>query len=101
MKLFFFFFSQPIGVAEWLSPTSKLSQLECVHDSLKMEKDVQLGLCPKTSANMNAIGRTLQDDIRDAELKHSDILANEPVDSLNYDNLMILLGKYFNKPRLN
>lgn len=41
---------------------------------------------------MNAISRTLQDDIRDAELKLEDILTHEPVvDTINYDNLMILL----------
>lgn len=42
-------------------------------------------------AKTNAIGRTLQDDIRNSELKLEDILAHEPVDSLNYDDLMILL----------
>lgn len=65
--------------------------MECVHDSLKLELDVQLGLCPATQFNTNAIARTLQDDIRDSELKLEDILAHEPVDSLNYDDLMILL----------
>lgn len=84
---------KPIGMSEWLSPQSKLSQLECVHDSLKLEMDVQLGLCPISHAHMNTIGRTSQDDIRDAELKIEDILAHEPVDTINYDNLMILLGK--------
>lgn len=77
---------------EWLSESSKLSQLECVHDSLKLEQDVQLGLCPKTPETMSAISRTLQDDLRDADLKLEDILAHEPVvDTINYDNLMILL----------
>lgn len=84
---------KPIGMSEWLSPQSKLSQLECVHDSLKLEMDVQLGLCPVSHAQINTIGRTSQDDIRDAELKIEDILAHEPVDTINYDNLMILLGK--------
>ncbi len=84
---------KPIGMSEWLSPHSKLSQLECVHDSLKLEMDVQLGLCPISQAKQNSIGRTSQDDIRDAELKIEDILAHEPVDTINYDNLMILLGK--------
>lgn len=84
---------KPIGMSEWLSPQSKLSQLECVHDSLKLEMDVQLGLCPLSFAQINSIGRTSQDDVRDAELKIVDILAHEPVDTINYDNLMILLGK--------
>ncbi|XP_037050544.1 phosphatidylinositol 4-phosphate 3-kinase C2 domain-containing subunit alpha isoform X2 [Bradysia coprophila] len=82
---------KPIGMSEWLSPNSKLSQLECVHDSLKLEMDVQLGLCPISHAKINSIGRTSQDDIRDAELKIEDILPHEPVDTINYDNLMILL----------
>lgn len=51
---------KPIGVMEWLAPESKLSHLECIHNSIKLEKDVQLGLCPKTTKNMSAISRTLQ-----------------------------------------
>lgn len=83
---------QPIGVCEWLSSTSQLSQLECVHQSLKLEQDVHLGLCFKSPATHNAIGRTHQDDIRDSNLKPEDIFAHEPVvETINYDNLMILL----------
>ena len=78
-------------MTEWLANNSKLSQLECVHKSLKLEQDVQLGLCPKTKENLNAIGRTHQDDLRDAEIKLEDILAHEPVDTINYDSLMISL----------
>lgn len=63
-----------------------------MHNSLKLERDVQLGLCPKTASNVSAIARSLQDDLRDAELKVEDIIAHEPVcDTINYDNLMILL----------
>uniref|UniRef100_A0A6B2ECM5 Putative phosphatidylinositol 3-kinase vps34 involved in signal transduction n=1 Tax=Phlebotomus kandelakii TaxID=1109342 RepID=A0A6B2ECM5_9DIPT len=82
---------KPIGVVEWLSPKSKLSQLQCIHNSIKLEKDVQLGLCPRTSANIKTVARTLQDDLRDAELKPEDILAHEPVSSISYNDLMILL----------
>ncbi|XP_059622925.1 phosphatidylinositol 4-phosphate 3-kinase C2 domain-containing subunit beta [Phlebotomus argentipes] len=82
---------KPIGVVEWLSPKSKLSQLQCIHNSIKLEKDVQLGLCPKTSANVKTIARTLQDDLRDAEIKPEDIVVHEPVSSISYNNLMILL----------
>lgn len=82
---------EPIGVNEWLLPTSKLSQLECVHNSLKLEQDVQLGLWPKAMANLNDIGRTQQDDIRDENIKLEHILAHEPVETIRYDNLMILL----------
>lgn len=82
---------KPIGVNEWLRPTSKLSQLDCVHQSQKLEQDVNLGLWPKNLANLNALARTKQDDKRDADIKLEDILAHEPVDTINYDNLMILL----------
>lgn len=82
---------KPIGINEWLLPTSKLSQLECVHNSIKLEQDVQLGLWPKEMANLQGISRTHQDDVRDADLKLEDILAHEPVQTINYDNLMILL----------
>lgn len=63
-----------------------------MHNSLKLERDVQLGLCPKTATNVSAISRSLQDDLRDAELKVEDIIAHEPVcDTINYESLMILL----------
>lgn len=80
---------KPIGIMEWLSPTAKLSHLEYIHQCIKLEKDVQLGLCPR--AEMNSIARTKQDDIRDAELKPEDIIAHEKCSSINYDTLMILL----------
>lgn len=84
--------SQPIGLTEWLSTASKLSQLECVHNSFKLDQDVQLGLCARTAATMDVIARTQQDDIRDADLKPEDIVAHEPVvETLNFDSLMILL----------
>ncbi|GAB0091122.1 phosphatidylinositol 4-phosphate 3-kinase C2 domain-containing subunit beta [Sergentomyia squamirostris] len=82
---------KPIGVVEWLSPGSKLSQLECIHNSIKLEKDVQLGLCPKNLTNMRSIARTSQDDLRDAEIKPEDIFAHDPVSSISYNNVMILL----------
>lgn len=82
---------KPIGVNEWLRPTSKLSQLDCVHQSIKLEQDVQFGLWPKAYANLSGLARTQQDDHRDADLKPEDILAHEPVETINYDSLMILL----------
>lgn len=82
---------KPIGVNEWLRPTSKLSQLDCVHQSIKLEQDVQFGLWPKTYANLSGLARTQQDDVRDADIKPEDILAHEPVETINYDSLMILL----------
>lgn len=85
---------KPIGVVEWLSPTSKLNQLECIHSSIKMEKDVQLGLCPKSHMNTNSIARTRQDDLNDAEIRPEHILPHEPVSSISHDTLMILLGEF-------
>ncbi|XP_018801021.1 PREDICTED: phosphatidylinositol 4-phosphate 3-kinase C2 domain-containing subunit beta [Bactrocera latifrons] len=82
---------KPIGVSEWLSPTSKLSQLECVHNSLKLEQDVQLGLCVKCDENMQVIARTQRDDLRDAELRADDIVPNEMATTINYDDMMILI----------
>ncbi|XP_054734879.1 phosphatidylinositol 4-phosphate 3-kinase C2 domain-containing subunit beta [Anastrepha obliqua] len=82
---------KPIGVSEWLSPTSKLSQLECVHNSLKLEQDVQLGLCVKSEESMQVIARTQSDDMRDAELRAEDVLPNEMATTINYDNMMILI----------
>lgn len=89
-----FFSLKPIGVSEWLSPTSKLSQLECVHNSLKLEQDVQLGLCVKSEENMQVIARTQCDDLRDAELRADDIVPNEMATTINYDDMMILIGMY-------
>lgn len=82
---------KPIGIHEWLRPTSKLSQLECVHRSIKLEQDVQLAFWPRSTANLNAFGRSQTDDARDADIKLEYILANEPVDTINYNNLIILL----------
>lgn len=82
---------KPIGVTEWLRNSSKLNQLECVHSSIKLEQDVQLGLWPRVYANLHGMSRTQQDDIRDANIKLEDILAHEPVETITYDNLMILL----------
>lgn len=83
---------RPIGVAEWLSNSSKLSQLECVHNSLKLEKDVQLGLCLKTEDNMKVIARTERDDKHECEMRPEDVLPNEVATTITYENMMILLG---------
>ncbi|XP_075164138.1 phosphatidylinositol-4-phosphate 3-kinase catalytic subunit Pi3K68D [Haematobia irritans] len=82
---------KPIGVSEWLSNTSKLSQLECVHNSLKLEKDVQLGLCPKTRENMQVIARTQRDDMTNLDLRIEDVLPNETSTTISYDDMMILI----------
>uniref|UniRef100_A0A1I8NM56 Uncharacterized protein n=1 Tax=Stomoxys calcitrans TaxID=35570 RepID=A0A1I8NM56_STOCA len=82
---------KPIGVSEWLANTSKLSQLECVHNSLKLEKDVQLGLCPKTRENMQVIARTENDDKTNLNLRIEDVLPNETIATVSYDDMMILI----------
>lgn len=79
---------KPIGIAEWLSNTSKLSQLECVHNSLKLEKDVHLGLCIKRQETMQIVARSQQDDVL---LRPEDILLNETANTITYDSLMILI----------
>lgn len=86
-----FLLLQPIGLLEWLAPTSKLSQLECVHNSFQLEKDVHLGLCLRTAANMEAIARTALDDENDADLQPEQVLPNEVVPIVTYDNMMILI----------
>ncbi|XP_073842946.1 phosphatidylinositol-4-phosphate 3-kinase catalytic subunit Pi3K68D [Musca autumnalis] len=82
---------KPIGLSEWLANTSKLSQLECVHNSLKLEKDVQLGLCLKSRENMQVIARTQRDDMNDMDLRPEDVLPNETATTITYDHMMILI----------
>lgn len=84
---------RPIGVAEWLSNSSKLSQLECVHNSLKLEKDVQLGLCLKSDENLKVIARTQRDDKNDVDMRPEDVLPNEVATTISYESMMILIGK--------
>lgn len=86
---------KPIGLMEWLSPTTKLSQLEYVHNCMKLGNDVNLGLCLKTEANMKTIARTERDDRRDLELKPEDILPSETAATISYSDLMILIGEFF------
>ncbi|XP_058466396.1 phosphatidylinositol 4-phosphate 3-kinase C2 domain-containing subunit beta [Malaya genurostris] len=80
-----------IGIQEILGTRSRLNQLECVHNSIKLEHDVQLGFIPKTPRIMQSIARTVQDDVRDAEIKLEHILPKEPTSAISYDDLMILL----------
>lgn len=80
-----------IGSQEWLSNASILSRLECIHTSIKLEKDVRLGFFPKDEKHMKVIARTKQDDIRDAEIKLENILPKEPNSPISYDTLMILV----------
>lgn len=82
---------KPIGINEWLQPTSKLSQLDCVHQSIKLEEDVQLGLWPRSSADLGALARTERDDKCVADIKMEHIVVNEAVEQINYNNLIILL----------
>ncbi|XP_019536339.3 phosphatidylinositol 4-phosphate 3-kinase C2 domain-containing subunit beta [Aedes albopictus] len=80
-----------IGMQEILSTSSRLNQLQCVHNSIKLEHDVQLGFVPKTPRIMRTIARTAQDDQRDAEIRLEHILPKEATSAVGYDQLMILL----------
>jgi phosphatidylinositol-4-phosphate 3-kinase len=80
-----------IGSQEWLSQNSCLSHLEYIHNSIKLEKDVQLGMFPKKAEYMKVIARTYQDDCRDAELKIENIVPTDTNTSISYDTLIILL----------
>ncbi|KAL9702173.1 hypothetical protein quinque_005691 [Culex quinquefasciatus] len=80
-----------IGIQEILSPRSRLNQLQCVHNSIKLEHDVQLGFIAKTPRIMQSIARTAQDDKRDSELRLEHILPREATSAISYDDLMILL----------
>ncbi|XP_065090885.1 phosphatidylinositol 4-phosphate 3-kinase C2 domain-containing subunit beta [Ochlerotatus camptorhynchus] len=80
-----------IGIQEILRTSSRLNQLQCVHNSIKLEHDVQLGFVPKTPRIMRTIARTAQDDQRDAEIKLEHILSKEATSAIGYDDLMILL----------
>lgn len=80
-----------IGSQEWLSANSTLGQLEYIHNSIKLEKDVQLGLFPKKDEYLKVIARSSQDDERDAQLKIENILPKEPNTSISYETLIILL----------
>uniref|UniRef100_A0A182QRR1 Phosphatidylinositol-4-phosphate 3-kinase n=1 Tax=Anopheles farauti TaxID=69004 RepID=A0A182QRR1_9DIPT len=80
-----------IGMQEILCVRSRLNQLQCVHDSIKLEHDVQLGFVPKTTRTMKVIARTGQDDARDAEMRMEHLLPKETANAIGYDDLMILL----------
>lgn len=80
-----------IGSQEWLSHDSCLSHLEYIHNQIKLEKDVLLGLFPRTNEYMKVIARTHQDDLRDAELKIENIVPTNTNTSISYESLIILL----------
>ncbi|XP_053661051.1 phosphatidylinositol 4-phosphate 3-kinase C2 domain-containing subunit beta [Anopheles marshallii] len=80
-----------IGIQEILCVRTRLNQLQCVHDSIKLEHDVQLGFIPKTARTMKVIARTGQDDAREAEMRLEHLLPKETTNAIGYDDLMILL----------
>lgn len=88
------FVLKTIGSQEWLSDTSvTLSQLQYVHESIALEKDILLGFFPKKDEYLKAIARTRIDDVRDSDLKIENILPKDPFTStsISYDTLIILL----------
>ncbi|KAK9759167.1 Phosphoinositide 3-kinase family, accessory domain (PIK domain) [Popillia japonica] len=76
------------GYNEYLAPTTLLCDYEYVHSCIKLEEDVLLILIPDRMVD-KTLARTYQDDKGDIKLE--DILPNEPVLPISYDNLKILL----------
>ncbi|XP_071051233.1 phosphatidylinositol 4-phosphate 3-kinase C2 domain-containing subunit beta [Onthophagus taurus] len=76
------------GYNEYLAPTSLLCDYEYVHTCIKLDEDIKLILIPDNKVD-KSLARTPQDDA--AQIKLEDILPNEPVLPISYDNLKILL----------
>ncbi|KRT80159.1 C2 domain containing protein [Oryctes borbonicus] len=76
------------GYNEYLAPTTFLCDYEYVHNCIKLEEDVLLILIPDRLVD-KSLARTYQDD--KCEIKLENILPNEPVLPISYDNLKILL----------
>jgi phosphatidylinositol-4-phosphate 3-kinase len=86
------FVLKTIGSQEWLSDTNvTLSHLHYVQTSISLEKDIQFALYPRHAKHLKAIARTEIDDKRDRELKMENILPKDPVTSISYESLIILL----------
>ncbi|KAI4457618.1 phosphatidylinositol kinase [Holotrichia oblita] len=76
------------GYNEYLAPTTLLCDYEYVHNCIKLEEDVLLILIPDRMVD-KTLARTFQDD--KGEIKLENVLPNEPVLPISYDNLKILL----------
>lgn len=86
------FVLKTIGSDEWLSDTDvTLSHLQYVQTSISLEKDVQFALYPRQEKHLKIIARTEIDDKRDRELKIENILPKDPITSISYESLIILL----------
>ncbi|XP_046487205.1 phosphatidylinositol 4-phosphate 3-kinase C2 domain-containing subunit beta isoform X2 [Neodiprion pinetum] len=79
-----------LGLAEYLVPNTTLAQYEYVHQCIKLEKDIELAILTRKQMK-RSLARTLQDDNRDQCLRLEEILPNEPVQTICYDTLIILL----------
>ncbi|XP_015511181.1 phosphatidylinositol 4-phosphate 3-kinase C2 domain-containing subunit beta isoform X2 [Neodiprion lecontei] len=79
-----------LGLAEYLIPNTTLAQYEYVHQCIKLEKDIELAILTRKQMK-RSLARTLQDDNRDQCLRLEEILPNEPVQTICYDTLIILL----------
>lgn len=80
------------GYNEYLVPTTFLSDYEYIHNCIKLEEDVYLILIPDSDID-KSLARTVQDDKQDKDIQFEDIVPNEPVYTITYEQLSILLGK--------
>lgn len=83
--------SQVWGARSYLTSGSSLSQYDYVRDCVRLEKDVRLALCERRAA---ALARAERDDARAAHLALGELLP-APAPALSFDNLSILLGRYY------
>ncbi|CAG9823212.1 unnamed protein product [Phaedon cochleariae] len=78
------------GSNEYLVPTTFLSDYEYVHDCIKLDEDVVLILIPDSKKD-KSFARTIQDDNDYETLKFDNIIPNDTVVCVTYENLNISL----------
>lgn len=78
------------GLAEYLTPSTSLSDYEYVHNCIKLDEDVSLVIMHMDDV-CRPLARTVQDDNRDKTLTLENLLPNEPVTPISYESLLILL----------
>lgn len=78
------------GLAEYLTPSTSLSDYEYVHNCIKLDEDVTLAIMHMDEV-CRPLARTVQDDNRDKTLTLENLLPNEPVTPISYESLLILL----------
>lgn len=77
--------------SEYMLPmNTPVINFECVHECIKLDKDVELALFHKDDV-VHIYARQAQDDVHDNELELSDLCPNEPSQPITHDTLKILL----------